>query len=807
MKQYIKPVIAGLLLLANITANAQLGSTPASGTNPYAPARQRGNSGTNPAPQNGNNNLGIAYQDSQCGLDYTTSTQKLSMRVPLINQPSVAQPATFPIAGIPGSATILKAYVWSDASGSGIPFNITVTNPASVTAVYPATLVGSDQDKCWGYAGTHTYRTDITAAISGNGNYVLSGLPTNPPTSGEDTDGATMMVIWSDNTQAFQGDIIIWDGALVVNGGVANKQITGFNNACANSLSARAFMCVADLQQLGANLIVNSSPQFTINEDWWNYIDQPTTVTLGQNSATYEVSSSGDCFNMCMMGLYYRTSCSTCCLAPLNLNSSSTVSSCSANNGTATTTSSNGTGPFTYSWNTNPVQTTQTATNLGPGQYIVTVTDAGGCSSTDTVNVLGQGNLGIAPTSTNVTCNGGNNGFAQATPTGGTGPFTYSWTPNVSNGSSANNLTAGTYSVTITDNFGCTATQTFNITEPPLVPLSVTASTGTSICTGTSVTLTASGSGGAGNYTYTWLNGVGTGTSVTVTPSTSTTYTVVISDPCNTPSDTDTVMITVNPTPTLAFTADQVSGCTPLCVNFTETTTPQSSVCFWDFDDNTTSTTCNPNHCFTLPGQYDIKLIVTDINGCANTLTMANYITVYPYPGPGFTAETNVNLEDPNVTFTDNTSGADTCIWDFGDGNVVTVPNCGDITHTYADSGTYHVMQIVVNQWGCRDTIWGDVIISPFSTIYIPNTFTPNGNGTNDIFYVYGEYLEEFEMLIFDRWGNQIFKSNDIYKGWDGRVQGKSDVVQIDTYVYVVTCREMFSGKKRKFIGHVNVVK
>lgn len=803
-KPVVKFLASGFFFLASFSLTAQQGSTPVPGHNPVPPGY--GRLAEPPSPLDGNNTLGPTYQNNMCGLDYTTASNKIGQRV---SPPGVTQPASFPIAGIPPTATIQKAFIWCDASGTGIPITLSVTNPASVTNNYNMTLIGTDQDKCWSYQGTYSYRADVTAAISGNGNYVISGFPTNPPTSGNDVDGATMMVIWSDNSATFQGDIEIWDGALVVNGGTTTQNVTGFTNTCSNATYARGFMCVADLQGLGAQLSINSSPPFTITEDWWNYIDQTTTVTAGQNSAAFNVNSSGDCYNFCMMGLYFRTTCSTCCNSPYTLTMASTPANCATNNGTATATPNAGTAPYTYTWNTTPTQNTATATNLAPGQYIVVVQDASGCSTVDTVNVAATGSLNIAPASSNVTCNGGSNGNASVSVVGGTAPYTYSWSPNVSSTGTASNLTAGTYTVNISDNFGCTATQSFTITEPALVPLVATASNDTTICTGGSVTLSATAAGGSGApYTFGWLGGLGSTSTITVAPTTTTTYTVIINDQCNTPTDTDTVQVVVNQLPVVTFTGSELAGCSPVCPTFTDNSTPASTSCFWDFDDQTNSTNCNPSHCFYAPGSYNIKLTVIDINGCTNSLTLNNYINVYPFPVPGFTAEYPVTLLDPYVAFTNTSVGGDTCYWDFGDGTLLTVPGCTNTAHNYQDTGSYHVMQIVENQWGCRDTIWSDVVVLPYATLYIPNTFTPNNNGKNDVFKVYGEYMTDFQMLIFDRWGNQIFKSNDMNIGWDGRANGGNFIAQEDTYVYVITCKENLYGEHfHRYIGHVNLIK
>lgn len=791
------------------TLFAQQGSTPQNGHNPVAPTPSPTAHLSNPnTPQDGSTVLGPTYQASACGLNYTTASNKIGQRFSPVGVP---QPATFAIAGIPAAATILKAFVWCDASGNGIAININVTNPFTVATNYGMTLIGSDQDKCWGYGGTHSYRADVTSCITGNGNYTISGFPVNPPTSGNDVDGATMMVIWSDATQNYQGDITIWDGCVVINGGVTTQTINNFT-ACSGTVNnARAFMAIADLQGLGAQLVMNGSAPFGITEDWWNYIDQPTTVTPSQSSSVFNVTSGGDCYNFCMMGLYYQSNCQTCCAAPYTLSMSQVPSQCSANNGTATATPNGGSGPFTYAWNTTPAQATQTATNLAPGQYIVTVTDALGCTTIDTVVVMGAGALPFATSQVNVLCNGGNNGQAVFTPTGGTAPFTYAWTPNVSVTGTASTLIAGTYVVDCTDNFGCSASFTFNITEPPLIPISSNPSAPVPICIGGSSTISMNPTGGAPPYNYTWLTTPAQNTqSITVSPTVTTTYSCVVGDACGNQADTGIVIVTVNPPPVISFSGDDVDGCAQHCVNFVPQSSPAIQSLIWDFGDGVQSISNLVQHCYDSAGQYTVSLAVVDINSCTNTVVTPNYITVYPDPVAGFNILTPMptTLNEATVSFDDLSIGGDTCKWDFDDGSGIQIMNCGDVTNMYDDTGFYQVMQIVVNQYGCADTAYNEVIIIPNTTFYVPNTFTPNGDGKNDVFLAYGVYVADFHMMVFDRWGMLIFESKDMNNGWDGRVRNNGGTpAQIDTYVWKITYTEEYGGYYHRLVGHVNLIR
>lgn len=325
----IYSTIAGLLLLCGAQLMAQSGTTNINGQNPRQAESQQArlaNPSDQPTPEDGSTFLGPAYQYSACGLNYTTATQKIGQR---FFPPGVPQPAPFSIT-IPTGATIVKAFVWCDASGNGAPVTLTVTNPTPTPFNIPMTVVGGDVDKCWGYAGVFTYRADVTAAMVGSGTYNISGFPTNPPTPGNDVDGATLVVIYTQPNAGFQGNIVIWDGAVVKLGTSTTQTMSNFK-ACptGNISNARGFAAFGDLQGLNSGIIINNMPPFPVPEDWWNFVDVPTTVAPNQNTAIFgNNQNQGDCYNFCLMGLYWQDDCNASCTVPCVAKAEFTASGC-----------------------------------------------------------------------------------------------------------------------------------------------------------------------------------------------------------------------------------------------------------------------------------------------------------------------------------------------------------------------------------------------------------------------------------------------------------------------------------------------
>jgi hypothetical protein len=206
--------------------------------------------------------------------------------------------------------------------------------------------------------------------------------------------------------------------------------------------------------------------------------------------------------------------------------SSANISCNGGSNGSATATVSGGTAPYTYSWSPSG-GTSATASGLSAGTYSCTVVDNAGCTSIVTVTITQPAAMTVTTAQTNASCNGGNNGDAMVTPSGGASPYTYAWSPSGGTGSMAMNLTAGTYTCTITDANGCTTTQPFTITQPSA--LTAITTTTQNLCNGQcNASATVAPSGGTPGYTYGWSPNVST--QATVTALCAGTYTCTITD-------------------------------------------------------------------------------------------------------------------------------------------------------------------------------------------------------------------------------------------------------------------------------------
>jgi gliding motility-associated-like protein len=271
----------------------------------------------------------------------------------------------------------------------------------------------------------------------------------------------------------------------------------------------------------------------------------------------------------------------------------------------------------------------------------------------------------------------------------------------------------------------------------------------------------------------------------------------------------------INPNPVVNFAANDTIGCEPLCISFLNSSTILSGGNIkWAWvlgDGNSINNSQSFDHCYIndsvfAANFYTVTLTVTSDSGCVSALSKNNYITVYPNPNANFTVQPKTAvITNPVISISDLSTGADFWNWNFGDGSDTT--NLSDpLPYTYADTGTYTITLITSTQYNCIDTAYQTIIIEPDFVFYIPNAFTPDGDGINETFSGQGIFIKDYEMTIFDRWGNLIFFSDDINKPWDGKINGGSETAQVDVYVYVVKITG-FNRSKHIYRGIVTLVR
>ena len=456
------------------------------------------------------------------------------------------------------------------------------------------------------------------------------------------------------------------------------------------------------------------------------------------------------------------------------------------------------------------------------GTYTVTTTDAFGCTSTAVATITQPAQVVVNAAGTQTICIG-QCVTLSATATGGDGNYTFTWAPA---GPNVCPTTTTTYTVTVTDGNACTATpQTVTITVNP--PLSVTTTGPVAICPGFSSPISANGSGGSGTgYSYNWSPATGLSCtncqSPNASPSATTTYTVTISDNCGTPVAVDSLVVTVHPAPVVVITSNITSGCLnpDLCVNFADSSYVANGTITnwaWNFGNpsspNNTSSQAQPTHCYSGSGNtYNVTLTVTSNNGCTASSQAPYTITTHDPPIAEFTfGPQPATILNPKIQFTDSSLFGPivSWSWNFGDpGDQNNLSNLQNPIHIYSDTGTFCPTLTVTNIHGCVDSVTHCLVIDKEFVIFVPNAFTPNGDGLNDLFFPLGEGIDadKFEMFIFDRWGNLIYYTQRWGQGWDGKANGGSKIAQEDVYVWKINVYD-FQGTKHSYIGHVSLIR
>lgn len=459
-------------------------------------------------------------------------------------------------------------------------------------------------------------------------------------------------------------------------------------------------------------------------------------------------------------------------------------------NGSVTVTPSGGNAPYNYVWNTNPAQFSQVATGLSLGNYICTITDITGCMKKDTVKIFATTTLTLTPTSTSALCNNPT-GTSNANASGGVPPYTYVWsTLPAQTASLAVNLLPGNYSVTVIDNDGCVKGTTVNVINfVPTIVVNDSIVNATCNQPNGAIVITAL-SGGTAPYTYNWSGGQ---TTSSVTALAQGNYTVSIRDKNNCPV---TKIYAINNFTYLPIAqlkkddkCDQKKGfATALVLGGT------APISYTWINGQTSPTASNLG-----VGTYSVN--IQDAAGCKNSavFSISNY-------NDSFNGSFVINPREPSVNENFQIILQPTGLWNLDFGGLSTGAMIRDTVAVLnlAEYGSYYVNYFLVSDNGCKVNVKYDFFIKDFMTLYFPNTFTPNDDKVNDTYYASGTLVKEFKMQIYNRWGEQLFSTDDLYKGWNGMFKGAE--CKEDTYIYKAWAKDYF-GKAYNYNGHINLIR
>jgi gliding motility-associated-like protein len=394
--------------------------------------------------------------------------------------------------------------------------------------------------------------------------------------------------------------------------------------------------------------------------------------------------------------------------------------------------------------------------------------------------------------------------IGESTSVNASGADTYSWDNGITDGILFAPTTTTNYTVTGTSTDGCVNTDQMQILVNQLP--AVFAGNDITICPGSSTVLT-----GSGASTYTWNNGVTNGVAF-VPGATTNTYTVVGTSAagCENTDDVSVFLYQIDP---VTFSPDITLGCSPLVVNFSNTTA-NSLDCFWSFSDGSSQTGCGTvTNTFENFGCYDISLTVTFTNGCVNTLNQTNLVCVETPPLASFFAVPSViNQFDSETSFQNTTIGASSYLWYFGDGS--STSNEVNPSHDYGGMplGDYQVVLIAISPSGCIDSSTTIIQIKEDLLFYIPNCFTPDDDAYNQFFqpiFTSGFDPTDYNLYIYNRWGELIFESHDTAVGWDGSYGSMNEiaVVQDGIYTWKIEFKTSDTDERKMVLGHVNVIR
>lgn len=739
--------------IGSITINA------AGGTTPYSYLWNDGITSQNRLNLGGGSYTLVATDLNQCtaSISVQISTPALLFVTESHSDENCNGDATAFINANVGGGTTPYTYIWNDANSSqnrtaltAGTYSVTVTDNNQCTVSVSATI-NQPQPLVVSSA-----ITNVSCLGGSNGSIALNVTGGTAPFNFIWSDGETNSSINSKPAGTYTATVTdanfcnITTTATINDGSFITIRTTQINASCFGTSTGSITLNIA-----------GGALPYVFN--WSNQASTQNQTNLAAGSYSVTVSDNNGCSTTATANVLQPPAI---VISNPNIDN---VTCFGGSDGNASVSVSGGAGTFTYTWN--GVAGNNPQDNLSANTYIIVATDANQCTASSIVTITQPTVLTSSAASTDALCHNGADGTATDVATGGTPPYSYLWN-NQKTISNISGLTANIYTCTVTDNNGCTTTASTTINEPG--PLTFSLSTTGVKCVGDkNGTITASPNGGVPPYNYSATqdftnfnyvtNGAVEGLDTGL-------YYVVLTDN-NGCTKTDTISV-------------------PNAYNDEYTVTTDSTTCFGpQYNDGAIHITGNP--AFNQPFQYSVdssqfqysgdftqldpglhNIVGMNQFGCKTELQAPVYepalgvTNIYP-------SDTTINLGEQiqlsSVFGPFDASTIKSYNWTPAEG--LSCIDCSDpVVSSYAEINNY-TLTITYNQ-GCIATATSKVIVLGTPPVFIPNSFSPNGDGNNDKFYVYGESIKTVDLKIFNRWGEKVFDSNNQFLGWDGTFKG-----------------------------------
>lgn len=497
----------------------------------------------------------------------------------------------------------------------------------------------------------------------------------------------------------------------------------------------------------------------------------------------------------------------------MTINQVTTNTSCAGfSDGTITLSGSQAT-QYSYD-NGNTWSSVTPGTGFAAGTYNVCVRDNNLCQACTVATITDPAPIMMSVSNDTLICENGSATMTVSAIGGNSYDFHWDLFPTTAASQIGSPLVNTYYVVQAESDLGCFSNKdSIYVTIRP--PLTGTITPDDTICPGYPTTLTATAAGGIGTpFNFVWSSGEsGTGSNHTITanPPQTTQYTVTIDDACESTPIVLTTNVILAPLPVPLISVDLDNECEPAMFVLTNETDPlMNGQNYWLLSDGQyfqNQQTIVTDEMWS--GLYDVQLVVTSPFGCIDSTTFIDYLTVHPKPVADFRHSPNpAYMFNPTVHLTNYSVNGDSYEWFIQDGN----PSFSQLEHVqtmFPDglAGDYEVTLITTSEFGCIDTSTQIVIVLPEVLLYAPNTFTPDDDEFNQDWGVHisGIDIFNFELLIFNRWGQIIWESHDPAASWDGTFNG--EYVQQGTYTWTIEAKDLVNDRKYEFNGFINVLK